>query len=168
MSAETTGMPAVQTPAIPRKRAVYVPHFRVSLVRDGSTRTDGRHARTPAEAAQILRACMPEDTDREVFAVLLLDARYKVIAFHVVSVGCLTSSLVHPRELYKVALLGNAVAVVACHNHPSGDATPSAEDIALTRRLVSAGTLMGVDLLDHVILGDGTGQWVSLKEGGLL
>jgi len=85
-----------------------------------------------------------------------------------VSIGCLNSSVVHPREVYKVAVLGNAAAIVACHNHPSGDAEPSADDVSLTRRLAAAGALMGIELLDHIILGDGTGAWVSLKERGVL
>jgi DNA repair protein RadC len=148
--------------------AAYVPNFRVSLVRDGSVRTESRYLKVPADAARILRAGMLGDMDREAFAVLLLDVRHKVIGFHTVSVGCLTSSVVHPREVFKVAVLSNAAALVLCHNHPSGDPSPSAEDIALTRRLVAAGTLMGIEVIDHVILGDGTEAWVSLKQQGLL
>jgi DNA repair protein RadC len=118
-----------QTPTA-RPRAVYVPHFRVSLVRDGSTRTESRHVHLPADGADILRACMPEDTDREVFGVLMLDVRPKVTGFHVVSVGSLTSSIIHPREVFTAAVLSKASALLLCHNHPSGDPEPSAEDIA--------------------------------------
>ena len=155
--------PALQT------RAFYVPTFRVSLVRDGSRRAEApRYVRKPADAARILRSCMPEDSDREVFAILLLDIRHKVIGFNVVSVGCLNYALVHPREVMKVAVLGNAAALVVCHNHPSGDPNPSPEDVLLTERLTKAGSLMGIDVLDHVILGDGTDKWVSLKESGVI
>jgi DNA repair protein RadC len=156
-----------QTPTA-RPRAVYVPHFRVSLVRDGSTRTESRHVHLPADGADILRACMPEDTDREVFGVLMLDVRPKVTGFHVVSVGSLTSSIIHPREVFTAAVLSKASALLLCHNHPSGDPEPSAEDIAVTRRLVSAGQLLGIEVLDHIILGDGSDRWLSLKERGLL
>ena len=147
----------------------YVPTFRVSLVRDRSRKAEGpRYVRKPADAARILRSCMPQDTDREVFAILLLDIRHKVIGFNVVSVGCLSYSIVHPREIMKVAVLGNAASLVVCHNHPSGDPNPSPEDVKLTERLALAGTLMGIELLDHVILGDGTDKWVSLKESGVI
>ena len=81
--------------------------------------------------------------------------------------GCLTSSLVHPRETFKPAILGGAAAIVLAHNHPSGDPEPSAEDVALTRRLVSAGTLLGIEVLDHVIIGE-AGRFVSLKERGVI
>jgi len=159
-------MPAQESPA--KGRAVYLPHYRVNLVREGSTKAETRHVKTPAESARVLRACMPEDTDRESFAFLMLDVRHKVIGFHVASIGCLTSSVVHPREIFTVAVLAKASALILCHNHPSGDSSPSNEDIALTRRLAAAGVLMGIEVLDHIILGDGSGQWVSLKERGIL
>jgi DNA repair protein RadC len=84
-----------------------------------------------------------------------------------VSVGCLTSSLVHPREVFKPAILAGSAAILAAHSHPSGDPEPSAEDIALTRRLAAAGQLLGIDLLDHIILGE-AGRFVSLRERGVL
>ena len=149
-------------------RVVYVPTYRVSLVRDGSTQTDTRYVRTPEESARVLRACMDEDVDRESFSILMLDVRNKVIGYHVVSVGCLTQSLVHPREVFTVAILAKACAVVLCHNHPSGDPTPSAEDVAVTRRLRTAGTLLGIEVVDHIVLGDGTGAWVSMAQRGLM
>jgi DNA repair protein RadC len=150
-------------------RAFYVPTFRISLVRDGSRKTEApRIVHKPADAAKILRSCMPADADREVFAILLLDIRHKVIGFNVVSVGCLSYAVVHPREVMKVAVLANAAALVICHNHPSGDPSPSREDVVMTERLAEAGKLMGIDILDHVILGDGTDRWVSLKESGVI
>jgi len=121
---------------------------------------------TPQEAARVLAQYVGE-SDREQFVVALLTVRHRLIGLHTVSVGCLTSSLVHPREVFKPALLASAAALVVAHNHPSGDPEPSAEDIALTRRLVSAGTLLGIEVLDHVILGE-DGRHVSLKERGLL
>jgi DNA repair protein RadC len=81
-------------------------------------------------------------------------------------VGCLTSSLVHPREVFQEAIVSRAAAIILFHNHPSGDPEPSAEDLSLTRRLASAGTLLGIEVLDHVVLG--AGRVVSLKDRGVL
>lgn len=104
------------------------------------------------------------DHDREHFVALYLDARRRVIGQETVSVGTLTASLVHPREVFAPALQRRAATVVVAHNHPSGDPTPSAEDVALTRRLVRAGELLGVELLDHIVIG----RWgfASIRELG--
>lgn len=102
----------------------------------------------------------------ETFGVLALDVRHRLKHEKVISVGCLTSSLVHPREVFKEAVHARAAALILFHNHPSGDPEPSAEDVSITRRLASAGTLMGIEVLDHVILG--AGRFVSLKERGIL
>ncbi len=102
----------------------------------------------------------------ETFGLLALDVRRRLRHEAVVSVGCLTASLVHPREVFQEAIAGRAAAIVVFHNHPSGDPEPSAEDVALTRRLASAGTLLGIELLDHLILG--AGRYVSLRDRGAL
>jgi DNA repair protein RadC len=107
------------------------------------------------------------EVDREVFVIAMLTIRHRVIGLHTVSVGCLTSSLVHPREVFKPAILAGSAAILAAHSHPSGDPEPSAEDISLTRRLAAAGQLLGIELLDHVIIGE-TGRFVSLRERGVL
>ena len=102
--------------------------------------------------------------DREEVWVLLLDTKNRVLGTHVVSVGHLSGAPVHPRELFKEAVRRSAAAVVVVHNHPSGDPTPSPDDIALTRRLRQAGEVLGIEVLDHVILaGD---EHVSLREMG--
>ena len=90
----------------------------------------------------------------ERFGVLLLDTRYRLLSARLLSVGLLDSSPAHPREVYREALLTGAAVVVAFHNHPSGDPSPSVDDVHLTRRLKQAGTVVGVALLDHVILAD--------------
>jgi DNA repair protein RadC len=90
--------------------------------------------------------------DREYFYVILLDSKHRKIKEVCVSVGCLDSAIVHPREVFKPAVAESAAAVILVHNHPSGDPTPSAEDKAVTRRLVATAQLLGVDLLDHVIV----------------
>jgi DNA repair protein RadC len=121
--------------------------------------------RTPADTARHL---LPRYSAGavETFGVLALDVRHRVKREAVISVGCLTSSLVHPREVFQEAVVARAAALVLFHNHPSGDPEPSAEDVSLTRRLVSAGTLMGIEVLDHLVLG--AGRYVSFKERGLI
>ena len=101
--------------------------------------------------------------DREHFVVLLLDIKNKVIGINTVSIGNLDSSIAHPREVFKPAILSNAGSILLAHNHPSGDPTPSREDIEITHRLVNAGNILGINVLDHIIIGDG---YRSLKEAG--
>lgn len=125
----------------------------------------GRAMNTPRESASALMSVL-QDQPGEVFAILCLSTKHRVIAYHEVSRGTLDATLVHPREVFKAALLANAAAVILFHNHPSGDPAPSADDVQLTRRLVDAGTLLGVDVLDHIIVGDG--RYYSFKEGARL
>jgi DNA repair protein RadC len=148
-------------------RPYSIPGFRISLVREAGVKlAEKPQVRQPSEAARMLAAYFGEP-DREVFVVALLTVRHRVLGLHTVSVGCLTSSLVHPREVFKAAILSGAAALIVAHNHPSGDPEPSAEDLSLTRRLAAAGTLMGIEVLDHVIIGE-HGRYVSLKERGAL
>lgn len=105
------------------------------------------------------------DERREHFIALLLDTRNGVLRTRTVSVGDLSSSIVHPREVFSEAIRHGAASLLVAHNHPSGDPTPSSEDITVTRRLAEAGELLGIELLDHVVLGDD--RFVSLKEKGL-
>jgi len=102
----------------------------------------------------------------ERFGVALLDARYRLIRTRLLSSGARDRSLAHPREVFREAALAGASAIIAFHNHPSGDPTPSEEDVALTRRLVRAGELMGIDVIDHVILADT--RFCSLKLAGAI
>ena len=90
--------------------------------------------------------------DREAFCALLLNARHLVIAFHVISIGSLNSATVHPREVFRPAIAAGAAAMVVAHHHPSGDVSPSPEDRKITERLIAAGELLGIQVLDHVIV----------------
>ena len=154
-------------PVLNPTRPYSIPGFRIALVREPGVKLSGRpQARVPAEAAAILAQYIGE-VDREVFVVAMLTVRHRVIGLHTVSVGCLTSSLVHAREVYKPAILAGSAAILAAHSHPSGDPEPSSEDVALTRRLAAAGELLGIELLDHLILGE-VGRFVSLRERGVL
>ena len=102
----------------------------------------------------------------EQFGVVLLDTKHRVLRTTVVTVGTLDASIVHPREVFREAASAGAAAIVLFHNHPSGDPEPSQDDVVLTRRLVAAGVLMGIDVVDHVILADA--RYCSLREKGLL
>lgn len=104
--------------------------------------------------------------DKEHFKALLLDTRNRCVAVRSISVGGLNSNVAHPREIFREAVAHSAAAVIVAHNHPSGDPTPSKEDEVLTRRLVEAGKIMGIEVLDHLVIGDG--RWVSMKEKGLM
>jgi DNA repair protein RadC len=128
-------------------------------------RGDEPSFRTPDESARYL---LPRYSSRpvETFGLLALDVRQRLRREAVISVGCLTSSLVHPREVFKEAIEARAAGLVLFHNHPSGDPEPSAEDLSLTRRLASAGSLLGIQVLDHLVLG--AGRYVSLKERGVV
>ena len=111
---------------------------------------------------------MPQYGPRSVehFGIVLLDTKHRVLRTRVLSVGTLDASLVHPREVFREATLGGAAAIVLFHNHPSGDPVPSGDDVALTTRLVRAGELMGVDVIDHIIVADAC--YCSFKETGRL
>ena len=109
----------------------------------------------PDDAERVLRAFLPQD--REGFAILMLDARSRCFAAQVVSVGSLTVSIVHPREVFKTAILANAHALILGHNHPSGCLEPSAEDLDITQRVVSAGKVLGIPVVDHVIVTPASG-----------
>ena len=103
---------------------------------------------------------------REHFVALLLNARHECMAVETVSIGSLNASIVHPREVFRPAVLASAASIICAHNHPSGDPEPSEEDISITRRLAQVGELLGIGLLDHVIIG--RRGVVSLRERGAL
>jgi DNA repair protein RadC len=128
--------------------------YRVELVcESGADEPEEVTLRTSTDVANLLRPIFA-GADREKFVVALLDAKHRAIGINVVSVGSLTASIVHGREVFKAAIAGNAAAIILAHNHPSGDPAPSSEDIELTKRLREAGELIGIRVVDHVILGD--------------
>lgn len=121
--------------------------------------------RSPQDVAQLLMSEM-RYLDREVLRIVLLDAKNRVLSSPIVSVGTVDASLAHPRECFKEAIKQSAVSVIFVHNHPSGDPQPSSCDIELSRQLVEAGRLLGINVLDHIIIGDGV--FVSLRERGVI
>jgi len=120
--------------------------------------------KTPEDVVSVLGGRL-KDKKKEYFMVLLLDTRNQLIKISEISVGSLDASIVHPREVFKEAISASAASVIFAHNHPSGDPTASEEDIGLTKRLVEAGGIVGIDVLDHIIIGDNS--FLSLKREGL-
>lgn len=127
-----------------------------------------------ASGAWICQLLAGVDDGKEHFWVFGLDVRHRLTLAEELSVGCLTSSLVHPRELFRPLILASCAAVIVAHNHPSGDPEPSAEDLAVTRRIAAAGSLLGIELLDHLVVGNKgsldtlTPDFVSLKQRGVV
>ena len=119
----------------------------------------------PEDAATLVMDEM-RHLDREHFCTLLLNTKHEVLAKETVSIGTLNTSVVHPRELFKFAVKRSAAALILVHNHPSGDPTPSREDREITTRLKEAGAIIGIEILDHIIIGDN--KFVSFKEKALL
>lgn len=107
-----------------------------------------------------------ENETKEHFIALHLDGKNRVICFDRISVGSLNQSIVHPREVFKGAMLSSAAALILIHNHPTGDTTPSREDLEITKRLVAAGELVGIRVLDHIIIG--ASSYLSFVEKGLM
>ncbi len=121
--------------------------------------------KTPEDVVSLVQSKL-KGKKKEYFLALLLDTRNQLIKVAEISVGSLDSNIVHPREVFKEAISASAAAIIFVHNHPSGDPTPSEDDIKLTKRLAEAGEIMGIDVLDHIIIGDK--KYLSLKREGLL
>src|SRR6266849_4952202 len=158
---------AVPDAADHRPRPYRVPVYRVTLVREAAITAPGPRLRGAEQAAELLRQYLGA-VDREHFMVILLDRKNTPIGINTVSIGSLTASVVHMREVFKPAILANAAAILCGHNHPSGDPEPSREDRALTQQLVKAGSLLGIPVVDHIVLGDGTTAYFSFADQRLL
>ena len=139
---------------------------KLQVIKDGSVDYGNEHISNSKELAEIGRKFLG-DPDREMFLMVCLDTKNKVNALHIVSIGCLTSATIHPREVFKAAILCNSAAIAFIHNHPSGDPTPSPEDIEITLRLLDCAKLFGFQVHDHVILGDGD-SYLSLRDNGMM
>ena len=144
----------------------FIPRFDVRLVRDGRVATlEPTIIRRPEDTLPVLEAELSE-LAYERFIALALNTKNHVTAVLPVSSGSLNASIVHPRELFQRAILANCASLILAHNHPSGDPAPSPEDLALTRKLIDAGLLLDIPVLDHIVLG--YGRYVSFKERGLI
>ena len=137
----------------------------IKMVKESSFLYQTRQILSPNDAYEMIKEQL-EGLDREQFIIACLNTKNEPTNITVVSVGTLNKAIVHPREVFKTAILSNAASIMAFHNHPSGETTPSQQDIQLTNRLYQAGELLGIKLLDHLIIGDG--RFTSLKEKGYL
>jgi len=149
----------------PNKPRYRLPVYRVELVREQHLAADNEIVTAPSEVAAIFRR-LHENADREHLVVFCLDAKNCLRAINTVSVGDLSSAIVSPREVFKPAVIANAAGIILIHNHPSGDPTPSHDDIAVTRRISECGRLLGIELLDHVVVGEKA--HTSLRERGFV
>ncbi len=141
--------------------------YEIQRIRQVISEVEGGHThiiRSPEDAARVAAGFIGED-DREVFFVMCLNTKNKVVAVHRCHVGSINASIVHPREVFKSAILNNSAAIILCHQHPSQDTAPSREDIEVTKRLVEVGKLIGIEVLDHLIVNAEAG-YTSLKEKG--
>jgi len=149
----------------PEQRLRRLEVVRVTLVKDRSVIYEANKLIRPAECAEAFRALVGE-VDREYFVAFMLDGKNRIMSANVVAIGSLNQAIVHPREVFKPAILANAACVVLAHNHPSGDPAPSREDREITRRLKEGGELLSIKVLDHIIIGDNS--YFSFIESGLL
>ncbi len=123
------------------------------------------YIKSPADVSAILMGDM-RYLKKEYFKIILLNIKNNIIAVEDISVGSLNSSLVHPREIFRAAIKKSSAAIILAHNHPSGDPTPSNEDVEVTNRIEECGVILGIQVLDHVIIGDGS--YYSFKDKGLM
>lgn len=129
--------------------------MRCTVVREKQISYVEHAVEEPAKVYELLKNLGIEDAAEEYFYLICLNAKCEVLGVHEVSHGALSETIVSPREVFKRALVNNAASIVVAHNHPSGDPTPSGEDITTTKRLEEAGNVLGVKLMDHIIVGDG-------------
>ncbi|MFD2214991.1 RadC family protein [Metabacillus endolithicus] len=135
----------------------------LKLVKETSILYKERSIRSPEDGYKLMKHFLG-DLDREAFIVISLDTKNQPVSINICHVGSLNASIVHPREVMKSAILSNAASIMVGHNHPSGNSSPSREDLDVTKRLAEAGKIVGIELLDHIILGDD--EYVSIKEKG--
>lgn len=144
--------------------------FKVKLVKESSSLYElecNGIIRSPQDAHEIFNKVFDaENLTKEHLLLASLNTKNKVVALHIVHIGSVNASIVHPREIFQLALLDNASAIIIAHNHPSGNPMQSQEDIHITRRIVEAGKVIGIELLDHIVIGENCFE--SLKEKGYL
>ena len=140
--------------------------YKIKMVKEDTVEYNNT-IKSPCDVASLAREVLEmHEMAEENFIVLCLNTKNKIAGVHTVSIGSLNASIVHPREVFKAAMLNNANGIICLHNHPSGDPEPSREDIEITHRLANAGNILGINVLDHIIIGDG--RYISLKEQGLM
>ena len=142
---------------------IRINYYTLKMVKEDSVLYEVPVIKSPTEVYQAAKQLLAlHEEPEEHFCILCLNAKNKIIGVHTISIGSLNAAIVHPREVFKAAMLNNASSIICLHNHPSGDPEPSWDDIETTRRLVEAGEIMGIKVLDHVIIGEQ--RYLSMKE----
>ncbi len=147
----------------PRKRVSII---KTVIVKEATMLYGSRRINTPVLAADLARD-LYKNADREMLLIASLDSKCAPLSIEIVSIGNINTCIVSPREVFKHAIVSNATHIIAFHNHVSGVLTPSSEDIAVTKRLVECGNLLGIHLLDHIIIGEGH-SYLSIREEDLV
>ena len=137
----------------------------IQMIKEKNVYYENNVIRSPKDSAVIMREFIG-NSDREQFVVACLDMKNKVTNITLVSMGSLNASVVHAREVFKTAILSNSASIICAHNHPSGNPAPSPEDIVVTNKLIEAGNTLGIQVLDHIIIGDDD-KFFSLNQNGL-
>lgn len=147
---------------------INISFLNLRVVKENAGRYDvSKKIQSPKDVFEVVQKVIKaSEYPEENLWMITLDTKNNITGIFTVSTGSLNTSIVHPREVFKRAVLQNAASIIICHNHPSGDATPSAEDINITKRLYEAGEILGIKLLDHIVAGDNS--YTSLKEQGLI
>ncbi|MBF0230982.1 MAG: JAB domain-containing protein [Desulfamplus sp.] len=148
----------------------FISVFRISLVRDRHIKFEQKNITTSQEAQGLLKRLIETqgNPDREQFCILLLNSKNQIIGLNIVSTGDLSSAMIHPREVLKPAILANAASMILCHNHPSGDLTPSDGDVAVTKKIVKAAKVMCVAVHEHLIISMYDNSYYSFADSGLI
>ncbi|MZQ74726.1 MAG: DNA repair protein RadC [Peptoclostridium sp.] len=137
----------------------------IKLIKEDSFLYPERRVTSPTDAYNLLKRFLIE-ADREYFVVVCLDTKRQPTAINICHIGSLNASIVHPREVLKVGILSNSASIIVGHNHPSNDPTPSREDVEITKRLVEAGKIVGIEVVDHIIAC--SDRYISLKQEGII
>lgn len=141
-----------------------IPDYKVMLVKDSNVLSNKKRIGSPVDVVDMFKTYL-DGADREYFCIAMLDRKNNILGINTVSIGSVSSSIVHPREVFKPAIIIGASSIILCHNHPSGDTMPSNEDITVTRKLIEGGKILNIEILDHVIIGD---NYYSMKEKGII
>lgn len=148
----------------------FISVYRVSLVRDNHVQFEQTPIYSASEAQRIIQKLISTlgQSDREQFCVLLLNTKNQIIGLNIVSIGDLSTAVVHPREVLKPAILANACCMILCHNHPSGDLVPSDHDKKITEKIVKAASIMGIIVHEHLIINMENDQYYSFADHGMI
>ena len=141
-----------------------IPDYKIMLVRDSNITADKKRISCSTDVANLFQSYL-EGLDREHFCIAMLDRKNNILGINTVSIGTVSASIVHPREVFKPAIIIGASGIILCHNHPSGITNPSNEDIEITNKLKEAGKILGIEIIDHIIIGD---DYFSFMGNGLI